>query len=134
MDLDDRWEASQLATLIVIKRNSFDMKKGKESEGISYYISNQVVSTSNEKEAEELTRAIKKHWGVESNNWILDVTFNEDNVITKAKNQAHILGRLRGFVLQILRKIGVSNFQAAIEKYCDSTEDLEAMLRQVKFL
>ena len=62
------------------------------------------------------------------------MTFNEDNLITKAKNQAHILGRLRGFVLQILRKIGVSTFQAAIEKYCDSTEDLEAMLRQVKFL
>jgi predicted transposase YbfD/YdcC len=91
MDLDGRWEASQLATLIVIKRNSVDIKKGKESKGISYYISNQMVSTRNEKAAEELTRAIKKHWGVESNNWILDVTFNEDNVITNAKNQAHIL-------------------------------------------
>jgi len=26
------------------------------------------------------------------------------------------------------------NFQATIEKYCDSTDELEAMLRQVKFL
>jgi len=134
MDLDGRWESSQLATLIVIKRNSLDIKKGKESKGTSYYISNQTVSTGNDKKATELIRAIKKHWGVESNNWILDVTFNEDNVIIKAKNQAHILGRLRGFVLQILRKVGELNFQAAIEKYCDSTEDLEAMLRQVKFL
>jgi len=134
MDLDDRWGASQLATLVVIKRNSLEIKKGKESTGISYYICNQGLLPSNEKEAKELTLAIKKHWGVESNNWILDVTFNEDNVLTKAKNQAHILGRLRGFVLQILRKVGVKNFQAAIEKYCDSTEALEAMLRQVKFL
>jgi len=68
-----------------------------------------------QKGATELTQAIKKHWGVESNNWILDVTFNEDTVLTKAKNQAHILGRLGGFVLQILRKVGESNFQAAIE-------------------
>jgi len=134
MNLDDRWEASQLTTLIVIQRNSIDIKKGKKSKGTSYYISNQRVSTNNENEATELIRAIKKHWGVESNNWILDVTFNEDNVLTKAKNQAHILGRLRGFVLQILRKVGELNFQAAIEKYCDSTDKLEAMLRQVKFL
>jgi len=41
MDLDGRWESSQLATLIVIKRNSLDIKKGKESKGTSYYISNQ---------------------------------------------------------------------------------------------
>jgi len=134
MRLDDRWGASQLATLIVVQRNSIDIKKRKKSKGTSYYISNQRVSISHEKEATELIRAIKKHWGVESNNWILDVTFNEDNVLTKAKNQAHILGRLRGFVLQILRKVKVTNFQATIEKYCDSTEDLEAMLRQVKFL
>ena len=100
MDLDDRWGASQLATLLVIKRNSLEIKKGRESTGISYYICNQALLASNEKEAKELTLAIKKHWGVESNNWILDVTFNEDNVITKAKNQAHILGRLRGFALQ----------------------------------
>jgi predicted transposase YbfD/YdcC len=134
MHLNDRWGESELATLVVIKRNSLDIKKGKKSEGISYYISNQQLSTLDKKGATELTRAIRKHWGVESNNWILDVTFNEDNVLTKAKNQAHILGRLRGFVLQILRKVGEPNFQAAIEKYCDSTDKMEEMLRQVKFL
>ena len=45
-----------------------------------------------------------------------------------------LLGRLRGFVLQILRKVGELNLQAAIEKYCDSARALERMLRQVKFL
>ena len=134
MDLDDRWKASQLSTLVVIRRDSLDIKKGKESSGVSYYISNQPILETAKKEASELTQAIRKHWGVESNNWILDVTFNEDNVMVKAKNQAHILGRLRGFVLQLLKKIGIPNFQAAIEKYCDSTEKLETMLRQVKFL
>ena len=44
--------------------------------------------------SEELVESIQKHWGVESNSWTLDVTFNEDNITTKAKNQAHILGRL----------------------------------------
>lgn len=134
MSLDERWKESQLATLVVIKRKSLDIKKGTTSEGTSYYISNQNLSKADQKGATELTQAIRKHWGVESNNWILDVTFNEDSVLTKAKNQAHILGRLRGFVLQILRKVGEPNFQAAIEKYSDSTTKLETMLRQVKFL
>lgn len=134
MELAPRWETSQLETLMVVRRKSLEIKTGKKSDGTSYYISNQAVLKAEEVEATTLISAIKKHWGVESNNWILDVTFNEDNVITKAKNQAHILGRLRGFVLQILKKVGVTNFQAAIEKYCDSTKELETMLRQVKFL
>ena len=134
MALATRWASSQLQTLIVVRRDSEEIKKGKSSRGVSYYISNQRVSADQPTEAEVLVQSIQKHWGVESNNWILDVTFNEDNVITKAKNQAHILGRLRGFALQLLRKAGVANFQAAIEKYCDSVEEMEAMLRQVKFL
>lgn len=134
MALAERWDASQLQTLVVIKRDSLDIKKDKNTENTSYYISNQPISPSHSKEAKELVCAIRNHWGVESNNWILDVTFNEDNVIIKAKNQAYLLGRLRGFVIQILRKIGVTNFQAAIEKYCDSTGELERILRQVKFL
>lgn len=134
MILDERWATSQLQTLIIMRRDSTEIKKEKSSTGVSYYLSNQPVSAEQPKEAEALVESIQKHWGVESNNWILDVTFNEDNIITKAKNQAHILGRLRGFVLQMLRKAGVKNFQAAIEKYCDSVEEMEMMLRQVKFL
>lgn len=134
MTLDTRWASSQLQTLIVVRRDSLAIKKEKSSSGVSYYISNQRVLANQPTEAEALVQSIQKHWGVEPNNWILDLTFNEDNVITKAKNQAHILGRWRGFALQLLRKVGVTNFQAAIEKYCDSVDEMEAMLRQVKFL
>ena len=63
MNLDDRWEASQLATLIVIQRNSINIKKGKKSKGTSYYICNQSVSSNNKKEATGLISAIKKHGG-----------------------------------------------------------------------
>jgi predicted transposase YbfD/YdcC len=31
---------------------------------------------------------IRFHWGVESNNWIRDVTFNEDHIKTKAQQGA----------------------------------------------
>ena len=70
--------------------------------------------------AEELTQAIRSHWGVESNNWIRDVTFNEDHIKTKAGNQAQIMALLRGLAIELIRKSSPKNFQAAIEKFADS--------------
>jgi predicted transposase YbfD/YdcC len=32
----------------------------------------------------DLIKALRGHWSVESNNWILDVTFNENKVKIKA--------------------------------------------------
>jgi len=52
----------------------------------------------------------------------------------KAANQAHIMGRLRGFALQLLRKTGVKNFKAAMEGFTNSTANMESMLRKVKLL
>ena len=132
--LDKRWETSCLQTLVIIKRETLTLKTGKKSEDTSYYISNRAIDKDQAERANDLVGAVRKHWGVESNNWILDVTFNEDNVIIKEKNQAHIMGRLRGFALQLLRKAGIQNFQAALENFTDLPDSMEAFLRQVKFL
>jgi predicted transposase YbfD/YdcC len=132
--LDKRWKASCLQTLVVIKRETLTLKTEKKSEETSYYISNGTVDENQAETADDLVGAIRKHWGVESNNWILDVTFNEDKVRIKEKNQAHIMGRLRGFALQLLRKAGIPNFQAALEGFSDLPAIMETFLRQVKFL
>ncbi len=132
--LADRWNASGLQTLIVIRRETLEIKGNKRSNSTSYYISNQEVLADDLACSTELVGAIRKHWGVESNNWILDVTFDEDNVKTKASNQAYIMGRLRGLIIQIFRKAKIKNFQSAIEKFCDSIDEMKSILRQVKFL
>jgi len=132
--LDKRWENSLLGTLIIMKRKTVILKTGKESDESSYYISNSRVDENVPEMANNLAQAIRKHWGVESNNWILDVTFNEDNIRIKAKNQAYIMSRLRAFSLQLLRKAGIQNFQAALEKFTDLPDSMERFLRQVKFL
>ena len=84
--------------------------------------------------AGELTSAIRFHCGVESNNWIRDVTFDEDRIKTKAGNQAQIMALLRGLAIELIRKTSSKNFQAAIENFADSVSALESMFRQVKFL
>lgn len=134
VSLADRWRSSGLQTLIVIRRETWEIKENKHSNSTSYYISNQEILAADSTGSTELVGAIRKHWGVESNNWILDVTFDEDNVRTKASNQAHIMGRLRGLIIQIFRKAKIQNFQATIEKLCDSVDEMKNMLRQVNFL
>ena len=116
--LDPRWKDSGLSTLIVMERETFEVAKKKTTFETSYYVSNTVADPSDVKPvANELAQAIRKHWGVESNNWIRDVTFGEDSVKTKAGNQAHIMGSLRGLAIELIRKTSPKNFKAAIEKF-----------------
>lgn len=133
--LDSRWKNSGLSILIVVERETLEIAKQKTSFDTSYYVSNAVLEAGEIKPiAEELAQAIRCHWCVESNNWIRDVTFNEDHIKTKAGNQAQIMALLRGLALELIRKSSPKNFQAAIEHFADSVFTLESMLKQVKFL
>ena len=135
MSLAPRWAKSGLSTCIVMERETFDIAKNKTTFETSYYVSNQVIhATQPHPDAEELTQAIRNHWGVESNNWIRDVTFQEDKIKTDSGNQGQIMARLRSFGIALVKKVSPQNFQAAIEKFADSFTDMESMLRQVKFL
>jgi len=135
LTLDSRWKNSGLSTLIVVERETFESAKQKTSFETSYYVSNAELELDDIKPlADELTQAIRCHWGVESDNWIRDVTFNEDHIKTKAGNQAQIMALLRGLAIELIRKTSPKNFQAAIENFTDSVSTLESMLKQVKFL
>ena len=129
-----RWEKSRLSTLVIMTRETFDVTKQATSVDTSYYVSNQSVNPDNSAPSAELVKAIQNHWGVESNNWIRDVTFNEDKIKVKAGNQAQVMGRLRGLAIELTRKTGIRNFQAAIDGFMDMPTVLESFLRQVKFL
>lgn len=133
--LDSRWQGSGLSVLIVIGRESFDTAKQKRTFETSYYISNSKLKPHGEKAlVQELAKAIRLHWGVESNNWIRDCTFNEDHIKTKAGNQAQVMALLRSLAIELIRKSATKNFRATIEKFMDSVHSLEVMLRQVNFL
>ena len=93
LTLDSRWDDSGLSALLVVERETFEVSTQKTSFETSYYVSNQVPEPSKAGSlAGELARAIRGHWGVESNNWIRGVTFKEDGIKTKAGNQAQVMG------------------------------------------
>lgn len=134
VSLAPRWSDSGIHTLVVMKRQTVTFATQKTTSETAYSISNQARSTDPHTQAMELTGAIRQHWHVESDNWIRDVTLDEDNVKTTSANQAQGMGCLRSLALRLLRRFNVKNFQEALEDFADCPSRFEALLRRVKFL
>lgn len=134
VSLAPRWSDSGIHTLVVMTRHTITLATQKTTSETAYYISNQARSTDPQAQALELTGAIRQHWHVESDNWIRDVTLDEDNVKTQSANQAQIMGCLRSLAMRILRRFNVKNFQEALEDFADCPRRFEELLRRVKFL
>lgn len=129
-----RWSDSGLHTLVVMQRETVTLATQHTTQETAYYISNYVLSSDPQPPAIALTGAIREHWHVEADNWIRDVTLEEDHVTTTSANQAHIMASLRSVALHVLRRCGVTNFRAALEDFADCPSKFEAVLRQVNFL
>ena len=132
--LAPRWSDSGIHTLVVMTRHTVTCATQKTPCETAYYISNQALSTDPQAQALELTGAIRQHWHVESDNWIRDVTLDEDHIKTTSANQAQNMGGLRSLAMRLLRRFNVKNFQEALEDFADCPSRFEALLRQVKFL
>lgn len=104
-----RWSDSGRHTLVVVKRATVMLATQKTTSETAYYISNQALSRDPQAQALELTRAIREHWHVESDNWIRDVTLEEDHIKTISANQAQIMGSLRSLALRLLRQFGTGS-------------------------
>jgi len=131
VELAERWSDSGLRTLIVMTRQTIKTAQQKVSSEVSYYVSNQEANLEPPFNVRrELFTAIRRHWGVESENWIRDVTLNEDHVRTKCAAQAHVMACLRTLVVRLFRKANLKNFQAALETFGDCPDKFEAFLCQ----
>ena len=65
--------------MIQISRDSQELKSGKRSREADYYLTNEVGNY------EELWRAVRRHWQVETNNHIRDVSLKEDRLRSKKR-------------------------------------------------
>ena len=73
----ERWETCQIRTAIKVGRERFEIKTNKTSIEESLYITNEIGKY------EELARAVRGHWQVETNNQIRDVSLQEDALRSK---------------------------------------------------
>ena len=81
---------------IAMARNTI-IKSGKETSETRYFISNLPLDVN------EVARAIRGHWMVESYHWHLDVTFREDDNHTIEKQAAFNLNIIRKLALNVLK-------------------------------
>lgn len=65
-----------------------------------YYLSSLRV------DAAELAGYIRRHWGIESMHWVLDVAFREDESRTEAGHAGANLGMVRRVAVSLLRRAG----------------------------
>lgn len=75
----ERWKSCQIKTAIKVTRERAELKSGKNSREESYYLTNESGNY------EELAEAIRRHWQVETNNHIRDVSFREDQMRSKKR-------------------------------------------------
>jgi predicted transposase YbfD/YdcC len=134
LKVDARWAESGLTTLIVMARRTTELATQKRSAEVSFYCANVAVDPADTAMQQELFQAIRGHWGVEADNYIRDVSFQEDKVRTKHGNQAQVLASLRTVAIQLFREAGFVNFKAALETFADDPDQFEAFLVQYDFL
>lgn len=76
-------------------------KKGETTTEVRYFISSLTLNV------EEMARAIRSHWMVESYHWHLDVTFREDANHTLDKDAAYNLNIVKKIAINLLRLLDV---------------------------
>jgi len=85
-------------------------KDGKTTEETRYFISSLSL------DVEEVARAIRKHWMVESYHWHLDVTFREDANHTLEKDAAYNLNIMRKLAINLLKIFDVFKKPLSLNK------------------
>lgn len=94
---------------IAMTRNTITQKDKIITE-TRYFISSLVL------DIEEVARAIRKHWMVESYHWQLDVTFREDANHTRNKHIAYNLNIMRKLALNLLKLLDVGKKHVTLAK------------------
>lgn len=99
------------------------IKNGKETIEVRYYISSRPPKVS------EFANSVRKHWGIESMHWILDVVFGEDSCRIRIGNATENMSFVRRFVTSLLKQdTSRSSLKGKRKKAGWNTDFLESIL------
>lgn len=95
---------------IILTRNTITGEEGKIKVEERYFISSLPMGI------DEIARAVRGHWMVESYHWHLDVTFREDGNHTLEKQAAYNLNIIRKLAINILKLAEVGKRPLSLKK------------------
>ena len=90
----EKWK--DLKTIVMVKNTI--IQKGHESQEIRYFISSLVINP------KKMLNIIRRHWGIESMHWCLDMIFREDDRIIWNRNFAQNEAIIRRLSLNLLKQ------------------------------
>ncbi len=128
MEKAERWKNCEIRTAIKVIREREEVKSGKKSIETSYYISNEVGKY------EEIAEAIRRHWQVETNNHLRDVTLQEDAMRTQETIVNRVMAEVRTLATTILNCLNCQNKKAQLENFADDFDSLIVTLNAFNFL
>ena len=98
-----------------MQRTSLQCKTNAENKEISYYLSNAKIK---DKKDVELSKAIRGHWNVETNNYIRDITFKEDGLKTKESTITRVMVSCRTLIISLLMQVKAQGYKSYIGRIC----------------
>lgn len=104
--LEPRWHKTGLQTLIVLERRRLRLKDGQESEERACFITNQPLTGQADA---DLFKAVRKHWSVETDNHVRDVTLGEDHIRCKEGNRLRSMACIINTGLNLMRSHNTDN-------------------------
>jgi len=73
-------------------------RRGEHSGDVRYYLSSRKPSVG------EFSNCSRRHWGIESMHWVLDVVYHEDSSRLRTKNATSNMSFARRFVTTLLKR------------------------------
>lgn len=91
--------------------------KEKTTVETSYFISS--LDAPKDGKCELFAKAVRKHWGVESYHWVLDVVFREDDSRVRKNNGAANLSQLKKIALNVLKieEVTIKKMSLKMKRY-----------------
>lgn len=125
---ENKWQKAGFKQIILLKRKTLHQKTGKIREEECIFISN-----SHRHSSQELFQTIRKHWAIEADNWVRDVTLREDKIRTKNNEMMQVLAVYITASINLMRQQKHKNIKKSIEDY-QADPRLAANIIKNKFL
>jgi predicted transposase YbfD/YdcC len=128
---DQRWDHCGLATLIVVDRETTQLKTAKQTQEQSFYVSNRPKT---ELKITDAFKAIRNHWQIESDNYLRDTTFREDKIRCFNQNRIQTISVLISLASNLLQNQKVKNIKAHLEDIACNPAYAIPLFKKIQFL
>jgi len=127
--LDRKWEGSGICGCVEVSRDTVQIKTGRKTSETAYYLTN-----GRKLDIDQLAGAIRGHWGIESDNWVRDVTLREDKIKCSQPERLKVLSVLVSTANSLIRRTRPVSVKAQCEEIGYFPEKAIRLFNVIPFL